>query len=54
MFNDIVNAIKDLQTKGIKFNIGFSNDSYWKIGLMVIGVCIFSVGLNYIIPTKKA
>ena len=49
MFDDIVKAVTGLSTKGVRLNIGFTDDSYWKIGAMVIGVVVISVGLRYIV-----
>lgn len=53
MFNDITKAIADLSNKGIQFNIGFTNDSYWKLGVMVLVVSAFAIGLRFVVFGKQ-
>ena len=53
MFSDITNAIGELSKKGIVFNIGFTNDSYLKIGIMVLVVSAFTIGLQYVVFGKQ-
>jgi hypothetical protein len=53
--DEIIKAVTDPNTKGLKMNlnIGFTDDSYWKIFAMCVGVCFVAWGLRYIIPIKN-
>lgn len=52
MFTDITNAIAELSRKGIVFNVGFTNDSYLKLAVMVMVVSAFTIGLQYVVFGK--
>lgn len=54
MFDEIIKAINELtdslSKKGLKFNIGFTDDSYWKIFVMLLGVILFAGLVQSFVP----